>query len=68
MNTAKLYELQIEALKYLIQTFPAHRNQYRKQLEDLLEPEPTTPNKKLTVSNNVATQTIPSKKKKNSKK
>ena len=62
MNAVKLYELQINALKYLIQTFPHHQNKYRKKLEFLLEPEETqkTSNKKLSVSTDQATQTIPS--------
>ena len=68
MNAVRLYELQIDALKYLIQTFPHHQNKYRKQLEELLEPEDKPKQKKkLTVAHNKATQTIQSDKKKKKK-
>ena len=54
MHCFRLYELQIETLKYLIITFPQRKETYRIKLESLLHIEQP----KLTISQNVATQTL----------
>ena len=60
MNTIRLYELQIEALKYLIRTFPSHKDNYRQKLENLIDPPDETKVEpfSLVQTNDVATQTI----------
>ena len=52
-STEKYLKIQLEALTYLIATFPKHKERYRQQIEILLNID-----RPLVITNNVATQTI----------